>query len=215
MKQNNMEHIYKNLTASAAVKGVSGKLHGMYVNSTSSGTIKFNDGASGTASAGVKADQVLTGTDVFTDGEVAVIGNRTYTFVDELDNNTPDQVLIGTLAETLDNLKVAINAGAGAGTVYSLNTTAHTQVVATTNTDTAQTVEAIEVGTAANSIATTTDAADASWGAATLEGGVDVNVLMNNTITPAVGYHDLGDCSFNKGLYATIGGTLDVTLHYS
>lgn len=38
--------------------------------------------------------------------------------------------------------------------------------------------------------------------------------VINNTITPAVGYHNLGNVSFNTGLYATIGGTLNVTLHW-
>ncbi len=38
--------------------------------------------------------------------------------------------------------------------------------------------------------------------------------VINNTITPAIGYHDLGSVAFTNGLYATIGGTLDVTLHY-
>lgn len=38
--------------------------------------------------------------------------------------------------------------------------------------------------------------------------------VINNTITPAIGYHNLGNVSFNTGLYATIGGTLDVTLHW-
>lgn len=38
--------------------------------------------------------------------------------------------------------------------------------------------------------------------------------VINNTITPAIGYHNLGDIAFTTGLYATIGGTLDVTLHY-
>lgn len=38
--------------------------------------------------------------------------------------------------------------------------------------------------------------------------------VMNNTITPAVGYHPLGHAAFNTGLYATIGGTLDVTLYW-
>lgn len=38
---------------------------------------------------------------------------------------------------------------------------------------------------------------------------------INNTITPAVGYHNLGDANFTVGLYITIGGTaLDVTLYY-
>lgn len=38
--------------------------------------------------------------------------------------------------------------------------------------------------------------------------------VINNTITPAIGYHNLGDVAFTTGLYATIGGTLDVTLYY-
>lgn len=38
--------------------------------------------------------------------------------------------------------------------------------------------------------------------------------VINSVITPAIGYHELGDASFNVGLYATIGGTLDVTLYF-
>ena len=38
--------------------------------------------------------------------------------------------------------------------------------------------------------------------------------VMNNTITPAVGYHHLGESAFAIGLYATISGTIDVTLYY-
>lgn len=38
--------------------------------------------------------------------------------------------------------------------------------------------------------------------------------VINNTITPAIGYHSLGSTAFATGLYATIGGTLDVTLYY-
>ncbi len=39
--------------------------------------------------------------------------------------------------------------------------------------------------------------------------------VINETITPAVGYHALGNVSFTTGLFATIGGTLNVTLHYA
>ena len=210
-----MNNRHKNISASASVKTGQGKLVGMYVNSTTSGTIKFNDGSNGTTSAGVKATGVFTSSDVFTDGETATIGNQTYTFVDTLDNSIAFQVLIGaSAAATLDNLKSAINASAGSGTTYSSGTTAHTQVTATTNTDTAQTVEAIVVGTASNSIATTTTCVDVAWGAETLEGGVDVNTLINNTITPAVGYHPLGETNFIRGCYATIANTLDVTIYY-
>lgn len=38
--------------------------------------------------------------------------------------------------------------------------------------------------------------------------------VINNTITPAIGYHNLGGTAFATGLYATIASTLDVTLYY-
>jgi hypothetical protein len=40
------------------------------------------------------------------------------------------------------------------------------------------------------------------------------NTVINNTITPAIGWHNLGDGAFGVGLSVTIGGTLDVTLYY-
>lgn len=38
--------------------------------------------------------------------------------------------------------------------------------------------------------------------------------VINNTITPAIGYHDLGGANFNTGCYATIANTLDVTIYW-
>lgn len=38
--------------------------------------------------------------------------------------------------------------------------------------------------------------------------------VINNTITPSVGYHNLGDVNFTAGLFATIANTLDVTLYW-
>lgn len=38
--------------------------------------------------------------------------------------------------------------------------------------------------------------------------------ILNNTITPAIGWHNLGDAAFATGLSVTIGSTLDVTLYY-
>lgn len=40
------------------------------------------------------------------------------------------------------------------------------------------------------------------------------NAVLNNTITPAIGYHPLGNACLTIGLSVTIGGTLDVTLYY-
>lgn len=38
--------------------------------------------------------------------------------------------------------------------------------------------------------------------------------VINETITPAIGYHNLGNVAFTTGLFATIANTLNVTLHY-
>lgn len=38
--------------------------------------------------------------------------------------------------------------------------------------------------------------------------------VLNNTITPPVGYYPLGDARFGTGVFATITGTLDVTFYF-
>lgn len=209
---------YKNGTTSQAIKAEAGVIYGVVVNSHTSGTLRFNDGASGTTSAGVKATQVLTGSGVFTAGETILIGDKTYTMVSAL-TGVANEVLIGAnLAASLDNLKSAINASAGAGTTYGLGTVANPNVTATTNTDTAQTVEAYRVGTYGNSIATTETCANASWGAATLASGAEASLLITNTYTFASGSQSLifpNPIKFNTGLYVTVGGTIDYTIIYS
>lgn len=88
----------------------------------------------------------------------------------------PNEVLLGADAATmLDNLKLAINAGATEGTNYSFGTVAHPQVNATTNTDTTQVVAANDFNVTNASIATTdpVDTGDhMSWGSTTLASGV-------------------------------------------
>jgi len=210
---------YSNLSASAAVKGASGKVFGVIVNSHSSGTLRFNDGASGTTSAGVKATGVLTSSDVFTDGETVTIHGTTYTFVDAL-SGAKDEVLIGaSAAASLDNFKSAINATAGAGSTYGTGTVANPNVTATTNTDTAQTVEAHRVGIYANAFATTETCADVAWGAEVLENGAEASLLVSNTFTfpTGSGVYNFGadGIEFNAGVYATVGGTADLTILYS
>jgi len=83
-----------------------------------------------------------------------------------------NQIKIGaSAAVTLDNIKSAVNGTAGAGTTYSVGTTANEQVTATTNADTTQVFEAITGGVAGNSIASTEDATHLSFGATALAGG--------------------------------------------
>lgn len=134
----------------------------------------------GAITPGVHATGTLTSTGVVPiDGDTVTIGATTYTFKTVL-TGAANEVLIGNVAdaaEALDNLKSAINASAGAGTLYGTGTAANASVRATTNTDTTQVVVARTVGTAANSVATTETSALLEWGAATLAGGVAVETV--------------------------------------
>lgn len=134
-----------------------------------------------TAGDAVKATGVLTSSDVFGNNETVTIGGYVYTFKTTL-TGAAFEVLIGaSAAASLDNLKSAINASAGAGTTYGTGTYAHPDVTATTNTDTAQTVEAKNAGTEANAIATTDTCASVAWGAATLAGGANGTYYKGET----------------------------------
>lgn len=126
--------------------------------------------------AAVKATGTLTSDATApSDDDTVTIGSTVYTFKTALtDPAVPYEVLIGaSAAASLDNLKSAINATAGAGTTYGTGTVAHPSVAATTNTDTTQVVEALTAGTAGNAIATTEASTHLSWGAATLAGGLN------------------------------------------
>jgi hypothetical protein len=120
-----------------------------------------------------------TGT-ITTSGDGAEAGNtilidaKTYTFVDPI-GVAEGNVLVGaTPADSLDNLKAAINKGTGGGTLY-VCAAAHPTVEATTNSDTVQTLQALTAGHAGNvALVATADHLVAS--AATLEGGLSAAV---------------------------------------
>ena len=213
---------YFNTTASGQVKTGAGKIHGVIVNSHSSGTLRFNDGLSGTTSAGVKATGVLTASGVFSDGETITVSDGSTTIVYTMKTaltGAAYEVLIGaSAAASLDNLKSAINGSAGEGTTYGIGTPASPIFTATTNTDTAQTIEANRIGTYANSFTTTETCANAAWGAATMENGAESSLLIANTYTLPSGSQVISfpePIDFYSGLYYTEGGTADVTIIYS
>ncbi len=114
---------------------------------------------------------------VATAGAIVTIGTTIYTVVVELSETqgaaaVAYEVLYGgSVAVMLDNLKLAINGTGTAGTNYSTGTVAHTQVVATTNTDTAQTIRGLVPGTSLNTVVTTEGMANTSWADTTLGGG--------------------------------------------
>lgn len=110
--------------------------------------------------------------------------------------NVLNEVLLGAnAAASLDNLKLAINNSATEGTQYSAGTKAHPLVTATTNTDTEQTVEAINM--AVGEDISTTDPVDTgtamSWGATTLASGVaDQNAVDATAAAQVSGGKNVG-----------------------
>lgn len=176
---------YANVTQSQLVKLGAGKVYGAIVNSHTSGTMKLYDGVDDTAGAfatstftvssglppAVHAVNVLTSdTTNVTDGDTVTIGAIVYRFKDTM--LAAYDVQIGaSAAATLDNLKAAINGTGTPGTEYFAGTVAHTLVIATTNTDTTQTVLSRTYGTANNTLATTETSSHLSWADTTLGGG--------------------------------------------
>jgi hypothetical protein len=165
-----------------------------------------------------KSVQTLTGSGVFSDGEIVAIGDRVYTMKTALSSPAiPGEVLIGAdLAASLDNLKLAINGGStayptaadasGAGSTWATGTERHEEVIATTNADTTQIVQAINPGTAGNNISVSENAANASWGASNLAGGV--NPVENEVLIGASAAEQLDNLklAINRDTPATNAG---------
>lgn len=123
-----------------------------------------------TALTGVKATGLITSDATApTAGDTVTIQGVTYTFQSTLSSPAQrNEILIGiSAAVALDNLKIAINASGGTeGTEYSVGTTAHPYVTATTNTNTTQVVEARQYGTDANEFSLAETSSHLAWGAA-------------------------------------------------
>lgn len=155
------------------------------------------------------------------------IGSKTYIVVIDLSETlgataVPYEVLwVTSEAVFLDNLKLAINANGTPGTEYGTGTLAHPDVRATTNANDSQVVEARLTGTGGNSIATTDTLANYAWGGATLASGSgsEGRVICNTITFSAVATTgereiDFSGLGFDRGLFAVIGGTADLTFVY-
>jgi hypothetical protein len=121
----------------------------------------------GTAAAGA-----LTFSGTGTADDTVTIGDRVYTLVAA--DPEEDEVLIGgTAAATAANLLAAINGDAGEGTTYGTGTVPHALVLARANAAAVVGIVAKDPGTDGNAIATTESGTGASFGAATLTGGLN------------------------------------------
>jgi len=146
------------------------------------------------------------------------VNGRVYTFVNELSETSGavavvDQVVWGGDTLTaLDNFKVAINAGATAGTNYSTGTVVNAVVTATTNTDTAQTLESLLGGVVGNTYTTAETLTNGSFATPTLTGGLEVNLMMIEAFVGVAGtMYTFPDPAFAVGCYMRISGTAEVT----
>lgn len=152
---------------------------------------------------------------VTTAAATLTIGTRTYTAVLELSETSgadavADQILwVTSEAVFLDNIKKAINQTGIAGTDYSTGTEVNEDVVATTNTNTEQTIVARTLGASGNSIATTKTLGNYSWTSTVMAGGTGADAtLLLDTYTPATTHNaDLFNLEFERGLFVTVGGT--------
>ena len=130
------------------------------------------------------------------DGDTVTIGNKIYKFKTELTPLEGEVLIDTTEALTLANLKSAINLSSGNGTTYYC-AAANDEVVATTLTSTALTVQSKARGTAGNSIVLTTTSTNITVsGSGTLSCGVnattDIIVTLVATGTCNYGYlHDV------------------------
>lgn len=121
--------------------------------------------------AAVAATGLLSASANLVDGETITIDATVYRIKTTMDS-AYDVQRGATLADTLTNLKAAIDASGTPGTEYFAGTLAHPTVSGSTLTATTLLVVADTAGIAGNSIATTETSTVASWGAATLTGGI-------------------------------------------
>lgn len=139
------------------------------------------------------------------DGETIQIGDQIYTF-----RATPtdpyDIDISATPGTQASNIAAAINAGAGAGTVYGTGTIAHPDVEASVSSSIV-TITAKVGGTAGNSISLAEAATNVAKSAATLTGGTGVSYIEGTDYT--VDY-DLGVIEIAEDGAISDGADIDV-----
>jgi hypothetical protein len=129
--------------------------------------------AAANATGAVRALGTLTGTTIAADDTVTV-ESIVYTYVAAISTGPtiPGEVLVGTAdTDSLDNLIAAMNGGAGVGVLYSVGTTAQSDVTARPAAGDTMIVEANVPGTAGNALTTVASLSAGDFGAATLASG--------------------------------------------
>lgn len=160
-------------------------------------------------------------TGVATASSTFVIDGQTYYFTNQLSETVngasgavANEILwVTSDAVALDNMKLAINGTGTEGTDYSTGTNAHPSVIATTNGNTTQVIEAKVFGANGNNITTTETMTTTAWTGTTLSGGTDKAETIVSDITLAAGIHTFPKpLAFKRGLFfVLVSGTMTVT----
>ena len=181
------------MTLQAAANGVSGNALG--ASTTWTGGMVTAGEMTGGLDANLATGALTVPLPLPTAGETVTVGGTVYTFATSITAQSPaNTVLIGSdITSTLANLAGAINAsssnGQAAGTTYSTGTVANATVTATGSNASTVSLQAIQTGSAGNSINTSTTWAAGSFGSSDLTGGADAGTYS----TPITVYDSLGN----------------------
>lgn len=140
---------------------------------------------------GVKATATVTSSGVnVTAGDTITINTKTYTFRSDAPDAEGEVLIGGSAAETLDNLKLAVNRTdptTNDGVKYKI-AAAHTTVAATTNADASQVLEALAEGAAGSDYTLSVSAVTLTVPVAEFAGGVTAAPLQAGTIRGILTY---------------------------
>lgn len=130
------------------------------------------------------ATGTLTATGAITNTETVTIDTKVYTILDVLTGADGEVLKGATVGDTLDNLVSAITLGTGLGTLYGAAMTLHPTVSAARGAGDTMVATAKTPGPGGNALATTQATVNATWGGATLAGGLG-SVATIAAVTPS------------------------------
>lgn len=129
----------------------------------------------------IPAEETLTLSGNAVNGNQVVIDAKTYTWKTAITggDNVDGNVKVGAAAtNSIDNLIAAINLASGGGSTYAANMTVHPTAYATAETGDTMDAIAKTAGTAGNSLVTTDNNANMSWGDTTMSGGAATGLAI-------------------------------------
>lgn len=140
------------------------------------------------------AGEILTLTGLPLTGEWVRVGFSIYTFLAAAAG--PYTVKIGdTPSSSIDNLVAAITGGPGEGTLFGTGTQQNVYADATTGIGDIMIATAKELGTGGNTLVSTENLTNGSWGAGTFSGGVAFVGTIDPKVSCGDGHFEIPSCA--------------------